>query len=141
MPLYRRIPQKGFSNHPFKLEYAIVNIGDLQRHFSSGETVDAEALRRARLVKGKHRPVKLLGRGKIDKEFTVSVDAVSRGAREAIEKAGGSVEAPSSVSMEANGTERVAETTDTTSGDTTAGDSESETPVATNPEEAEEDGE
>ncbi len=91
MPLIRRLPKRGFRN-PFRVEYKVVNVGDLARKFSEGATVDVEALKAAGLVKGREVRVKLLGDGEIDFAVTVKVHAVSKSAREKIERAGGRVE-------------------------------------------------
>ncbi len=91
MPLIRRLPKRGFKN-PFRVEYKVVNVGDLARKFSEGATVDVEALKAAGLVKGREVRVKLLGDGEINFAITVKVHAVSKSAREKIEKAGGRVE-------------------------------------------------
>ncbi|WP_370630434.1 50S ribosomal protein L15 [Thermosulfurimonas sp. F29] len=91
MPLIRRLPKRGFKN-PFRVEYNVVNVGDLARRFSEGATVDVEALKAAGLVKGREVRVKLLGDGEIDFAITVRVHAASKSAREKIEKAGGRVE-------------------------------------------------
>ena len=91
MPLYRRIPRKGFSNYPFKNVYDVVNVGTLDAKFSDGETVTIESLKEKRIVKKKFASVKILGDGELSKKLTVMVDAVSASAKEKIEKAGGSV--------------------------------------------------
>jgi len=91
MPLYRRIPRKGFSNFPFKKEYVVVNVSTLDKKFADGETVSAETLVEKRIVKSKSDKVKILGNGELSKKLTVEVEAISRQAREKIEKAGGSV--------------------------------------------------
>jgi len=91
MPLIRRLPKRGFKN-PFRVEYDVVNVGDLARRFSEGATVDVEALKAVGLVKGREVRVKLLGDGEIDFAITVRVHAASKSAREKIEKAGGRVE-------------------------------------------------
>ncbi len=91
MPLIRRLPKRGFRN-PFRVEYKVVNVGDLARKFSEGATVDVEALKAAGLVRGREVRVKLLGDGEIDFAVTVKVHAVSKSAREKIERAGGRVE-------------------------------------------------
>ena len=85
MPLYRRIPRRGFSNYPFKEVYAVVNVGSISKVFENGADVDAEALRKKRLVKGKVQKIKVLAVGEIDKKITLKVDAVSAAAREKIE--------------------------------------------------------
>jgi len=88
MPLYRRLAHRGFSNAPFKQEWQIINICDLENRFQAGETVDFAALKSKRLIKGK-LPVKVLGNGNLSKKLNVKVDAVSASAKEKIEKAGG----------------------------------------------------
>lgn len=91
MPLYRRVATRGFSNHPFKQQYAIVNVGSIAKAFEDGAEVDSAALREKRLVRGKEQKVKVLGVGEVDKKITLKVDAISGSAREKVEKAGGTV--------------------------------------------------
>ena len=89
MPLSQRLPKlPGFKN-PFKKVYAVVNLSKLSR-FQDGAKVDAEALVEAGLVHGGEK-VKILGAGRIKRRLTVETHAISNSAREAIEKAGGSV--------------------------------------------------
>ena len=90
-PIIRKLPKRGFKN-PFKVEYAVVNVKDLQKKFSANDVVDISALREKGLVKSKTKPVKILGDGEINIPLLVRVHAVSRSAREKIEKAGGKVE-------------------------------------------------
>ncbi|HAA90113.1 MAG: 50S ribosomal protein L15 [Thermoanaerobacterales bacterium 50_218] len=90
MPLYRRIPKRGFTNI-FKKEVAIVNVRDLVR-FPAGTVVTPDLLKEEGLVKGKKVLVKLLGKGEIDRPLTVKVHQVSKGAAEKIAAAGGKVE-------------------------------------------------
>jgi large subunit ribosomal protein L15 len=91
-PWYRRLPKyRGFKN-PFRTEFQVVNLVDLEARFEDGATVDAQALKERRLVSDLKAPVKVLGTGELKKKLTVTVDAVSAGAREAIEAAGGKVE-------------------------------------------------
>ncbi|MGC9109008.1 MAG: 50S ribosomal protein L15 [Caldimicrobium sp.] len=90
-PIIRRVPKRGFRN-PFKVEYNVVNVKDLVKHFKSGELVDPEALRVKGLVKGKNKPIKLLGDGEINIPLVVRVHKASRSAIEKIEKVGGKVE-------------------------------------------------
>ncbi|MDR1421053.1 MAG: 50S ribosomal protein L15 [Treponema sp.] len=90
MPLYRRLAHRGFSNQPFKKEYQIVNLGEIDRKFEESETVDPASLVKKGLVKGVG-PVKILGIGEITKKLTFTVAAVSSSAKEKIEKAGGGV--------------------------------------------------
>jgi len=91
MPLFRRIPKRGFSNDPFRTLYCLVNVGDLKAHFKANDSVDTAALKAARLVRRDLR-VKLLGMGEIDIPLKLKVCAASKAAREKIEAAGGSVE-------------------------------------------------
>lgn len=90
MPLQRRLPKVGFNNI-FGTEYAPVNVGDLEI-FEAGTVIDEAKLREQRLVRGASDGVKVLGDGEIDRALTLKVHAISAGAREKIEKAGGTVE-------------------------------------------------
>lgn len=89
--LYSRFPKRGFNNFNFRTEYEVVNVAALDERFENGAQVDAAALCAARLVSGPDAMVKLLGDGELAKKLAVRVHAVSRKARELIEKAGGSV--------------------------------------------------
>jgi large subunit ribosomal protein L15 len=91
MPLQRRLPRRGFSNAPFKREFAVVNVGELAR-FAAGSRVDPDAMRQARLVRGRDREVKVLGEGEVAVPLHVSAHAFSREARRKIEAAGGTAE-------------------------------------------------
>ncbi len=93
MPLYRRIPHRGFTNI-FRKEWQVVNLRDLDQKFEKGETVDGASLVARGLVKKADGLVKVLGMGDITKALVVSVDKVSASAKEKIEKAGGKVETP-----------------------------------------------
>jgi large subunit ribosomal protein L15 len=90
MPLYRRIARRGFSNCPFKKEYLILNIDDLDV-FKSGDTVSRESLLELGLIGKRKQLIKLLGRGELKKKLVVEVDKVSKHAREKITGAGGEV--------------------------------------------------
>lgn len=90
MPLYRRLPKRGFTN-PFSKEYAEVNVKDLNR-FEDGAVVDLEALVSAGVVKQVKDGVKVLGNGEITKKLTVKAEKFSKSAAEKIEAAGGKVE-------------------------------------------------
>ena len=94
MPIYRRLPKKGFSNVDFAIRYAVLNVGDLNEAFEEGSEISEATLRAAKLVKGRWDGVKILGDGELSKKFTVNVDKVSATAREKIEKAGGTVSVP-----------------------------------------------
>lgn len=97
MPLYRRLPHRGFSNYPFRKEWQIVNVQDLAAKFQAGETVDAASLLLKGLIKKPEQLVKVLGNGSISIALNVSVDAVSAGAKAKIEAAGGKVETPTAM--------------------------------------------
>ena len=90
MPLSRRVPKRGFRN-PFKREHQIVNIEKLNR-FKKGSTVTPEMFKEQRLIKDASLPVKILGVGKISKALNIQVQAISKEAREKIEKSGGKIE-------------------------------------------------
>lgn len=90
-PLYMRFPKRGFSNAPFKKEYAVINVGDLNEAFEEGTEITPELLRETGLVK-KKLPVKILGDGEVTKKFTVKAHKFSASAKEKIEAAGGSWE-------------------------------------------------
>ena len=89
-PLQRRLPKFGFTS-PNRVIYAVVNLTDLEG-FDAGSTVDVDALKKQGLVKGRHDGVKVLGNGSLTKKLTIKVHKLSAAAREAVEKAGGSVE-------------------------------------------------
>ncbi len=98
MPLYRRIARRGFSNEPFKKEYAIFNLQQLEEKYADGETVDSASLTAKGLLTKNADGIKVLGNGEITKKLTVCVDKVSGSAKEKIEKAGGSVKVSSAES-------------------------------------------
>ena len=91
MPLYRRLPKRGFNNTIFRKVYAIVNVGQLDGAFEDGATVDADAIRAARLINEKTGPIKILGGGELSKKLNVKADRFSGSARQKIEAAGGEV--------------------------------------------------
>jgi large subunit ribosomal protein L15 len=88
-PIFRRIPKRGFSNIEFRVEYAVVNLGDLESRFDSGTHVTPQLLREARLVRSSRCPIKILGDGKLTKKFTVDAAKFSQSALEKIQAAGG----------------------------------------------------
>jgi large subunit ribosomal protein L15 len=92
MPMMRRIAKRGFNNAFFTRRVAIVNLQALEKHFAAGETVDAAALERKRLVKGKYDVIKILGTGNLTKSLAVKVHEFSASAAAKIEGAGGRVE-------------------------------------------------
>jgi large subunit ribosomal protein L15 len=90
MPMYRRMPKRGFTNI-FAKSWAAVNVDTLAKRFEAGATVNLEALRKAGLAKKKADGVRILGRGEIGHALTVEADHFTRAARQKIEAAGGKV--------------------------------------------------
>ena len=96
MPLHMRLPKRGFNN-PFGKDYAEVNLGQVQRlvdegKLDSGATIDHAALKAAGVARGGKNGVRLLGKGTFSAKLIFKVAGASKGAVEAVEKAGGSVE-------------------------------------------------
>ena len=91
LPLYRRLPKRGFSNAKFKVEYATINLDVLNR-FDNGSTVTPELLKEMGLLKNQLAGVKVLGNGKLEKKLIVRANKFSAKAQEEIEKIGGKVE-------------------------------------------------
>ncbi|MBO6205416.1 MAG: 50S ribosomal protein L15 [Lachnospiraceae bacterium] len=91
MPLYRRIPKRGFKNRN-TLDIVSINVSRLDV-FENGDTVTVESLIEKGIIKNSRDGVKILGNGEITKKLTVKVDAFSATAKEKIEAAGGSIEA------------------------------------------------
>jgi large subunit ribosomal protein L15 len=89
MPLFRRIPKRGFSNFNFTTEYLVVNLKSLDARFNNGDTVNPETLVKVGLIPDTTRPVKVLGEGDLSKKLTVTAAAFSKSASEKITKAGG----------------------------------------------------
>ena len=90
MPLYRRLPKRGFTNI-FAKKYVAVNVEVLDK-FNDGDEVTAESLLEKGIISKTLDGVKLLGRGEVTKKLTVKVAKVSESAKEKIEKAGGKAE-------------------------------------------------
>lgn len=89
MPLFRRIPKRGFNN-PFKKEYTIINIKDLE-NFDSGTVVDPQELKNNRIIKNTKYNLKVLGEGELKKSLTVVAHKFSKTAIAKITEAGGEV--------------------------------------------------
>jgi large subunit ribosomal protein L15 len=88
MPLFRRLPKRGFNNAAFRKVFAIVNVEDLNR-FEPNATVNLQKLQEAGLVKRAMGRVKVLGRGELKASLTVVANQFSGSALEKIKKAGG----------------------------------------------------
>lgn len=91
LPLYRRLPKRGFTNARFKVEFATINLSDLNK-FEDGAVVTPELLKEMGLLKNQLDGVKVLGNGTLEKKLTVKAHRFSESAKEAIEKIGGKVE-------------------------------------------------
>ena len=90
MPLFRKLPQRGFSQARLRQPWSIVNLSDLEK--ISGDVVNADSLKAAGLVRQNSKRIKLLGDGEINKSFTVDVDLISFSAKAKIEAAGGKIQ-------------------------------------------------
>jgi large subunit ribosomal protein L15 len=90
-PLQRRLPKRGFKNYPFKVEYAVLNLGDLDK-LSGVDVITPEILLEKKIVKNPKFGVKILGNGSISRAITVEAHAFSESAIEKIKAAGGKAE-------------------------------------------------
>ena len=91
LPFFRRLPKRGFKN-PNHRVYGVVNVRSLEEHFSPGDEVTEEALRKHGVLGGTNDGLKILGDGELTKALTVRAAKFSGSAREKIEKAGGACE-------------------------------------------------
>ena len=91
LPLYRRLPKRGFSNAQFKIKYAIINVCELNR-FDDGAVVTPEILHDAGLLKNQLDGVKVLGNGTLEKKLTIKAHKFSKEAVNKIEKSGSTLE-------------------------------------------------
>ncbi len=91
MPLHRRVPKRGFTNI-FRVEYAVVNLDQLELVFDAGSEVTPEVLRERKIVRDSKAKIKVLGRGEISKKLTVRAHKFSGTAAEKIAAAGGTTE-------------------------------------------------
>lgn len=92
MPIYRRVPKRGFSNAIFKKEYTIISLDFLNENFEDGEEVSLETLFNKCLIKKGRDGIKVLGNGELNKKLTVRVHKISKSAKAAVEAKGGTVE-------------------------------------------------
>lgn len=94
MPIYRRLPKRGFSNAHFKKEYAIITLDQVVKKFS-GTEISRESLVKSGLLSGlnKRLPIKILAKGLVENSLVfVNIEKFSKSARATIEKAGGKIE-------------------------------------------------
>ncbi len=91
LPLYRRLPKRGFSNAKFKVRYAAINVGDLNK-FEEGTVVTPQLLKETGMIKKQLDGVKVLGNGELTKKITIQAQRFSSSALEKIEKSGSKAE-------------------------------------------------
>ena len=91
LPLYRRLPKRGFSNAEFKTRYAVINLGDLN-NFEDGAVVTPELLKEMGIVKKQLDGIKVLGNGNLEKKLTIQANKFSKSAVEKIEASGSKIE-------------------------------------------------
>lgn len=89
MPLYRKLPHRGFNNYEFRTEYAVVNVGDLAALDAKITEVNAEVLAQAGLVRAGVTALKVLGDGEISRALKVTAQKFTGSAKAKLEKAGG----------------------------------------------------
>ena len=91
LPLYRRLPKRGFSNHKFKVVYATINVGDLNV-FEDGTVVTPALLKEKGIIKKELDGLKVLGNGKLERKLTVQANKFSTSALEKIKESGSKAE-------------------------------------------------
>ena len=91
LPLYRRLPKRGFSNHDFKTVYAIINVGDLNV-FNDGDVVTPALLKEKGIIKKQLNGIKVLGNGTLEKKITIEAHRFSSSALRKIEESGSKAE-------------------------------------------------
>ena len=91
LPLYRRLPKRGFSNHDFKTVYAVINVGDLNV-FNDGDVVTPALLKEKGIVKKQLNGIKVLGNGTLNKKITIQANRFSKSALVKIEESGSKAE-------------------------------------------------
>ena len=89
MPLYRKLPHRGFNNYEFRTSYAVVNVGDLARLDAKVTEVNAEVLASAGLIRADIKLLKVLGDGEITRALKVTAQKFTGSAKAKLEKAGG----------------------------------------------------
>ena len=91
LPLYRRLPKRGFSNHKFKVVYATINVGELNV-FEDGTVVTPALLKEKGIFKKQLNGIKVLGNGKLEKKLTIQANRFSSSALKKIEESGSKAE-------------------------------------------------
>lgn len=91
LPLYRRLPKRGFSNAKFKIKYAVINVSDLNV-FEDGTVVSPALLKETGMIKNQLDGIKVLGNGNLEKKLTIQANKFSKSAVEKIEASGSKIE-------------------------------------------------
>ena len=91
LPLYRRLPKRGFTNHMFKTEYAVINLSDLNR-FNNGDVITPVLLKEKGIIKKQLSGIKVLGNGKLEKKLTIQANKFTKSALEKIKESGSKAE-------------------------------------------------
>ena len=91
LPLYRRLPKRGFTNALFKTEYAVINVSDLNQ-FDNGTVVTPALLKEKGIIKKQLEGIKVLGNGKLEKKLTIQAHKFSTSALEKIKESGSKAE-------------------------------------------------
>ncbi|MFA5602631.1 MAG: 50S ribosomal protein L15 [Bacilli bacterium] len=91
MPLFRRLPKRGFDNTRFGTKYAVINLNELNR-FEDGSVITPELLKKEKVVTQQLDGIKVLGNGNLNKKLTIKAHKFSETAKEKIEAAGGKIE-------------------------------------------------
>jgi large subunit ribosomal protein L15 len=89
MPLYRKLPHRGFNNYEFRTSYAVVNVGDLAKLDAKVTEVNAEVLAKAGIIRADVTSLKVLGDGEISRALKVTAQKFTGSAKAKLEKAGG----------------------------------------------------
>lgn len=97
MPLYRKLPIRGFSNFRYRTDYEVVNVGDFAK-IEGVEVIDRDTLVKAGLIRSNAKLIKVLGEGELSAKVTVKADKFSASAKEKITAAGGKVIEPEAAS-------------------------------------------
>ena len=92
LPLYRKLPKRGFNNYRFAKTYAVINVDVLNNNFNDGEVVNAAILIEKNIIKNAFDGLKVLGNGEIAKKLTVQAAVFTATAKEKIEAVGGKTE-------------------------------------------------
>ncbi len=91
LPLYRRLPKRGFTNHMFKTKYAVINVSALNR-FDNGTVVTPALLKEKGIIKNQLSGIKVLGDGKLEKKITIQAHKFTKSALEKIKESGSKAE-------------------------------------------------